>query len=129
MLHLLAQSSSSDAAAGLFAGGMMMVAFGALVVTYIIMAVALMTIAKKLGREDKAVWAWIPILNLLLLAELAEQPIWMGLLCLIPYVGTVIAIFLFWKVTERRGKPGWISLLMLVPCVGFFVPLYVAFAD
>lgn len=111
------------------AGGMMMVMFGMVVVIYIVMALALMTIAKKLGREDKAMWAWIPILNLLLLAELAEQPIWMGLLCLIPYVGSVIAIFLFWKVCERRGKPGWMSLLMLIPCVGMFVPLYIAYSD
>ncbi|MBS1721955.1 MAG: hypothetical protein JSS66_02990 [Armatimonadetes bacterium] len=130
MLNLLAQSSSSsDAAAGLMAGGMMMFVFAGVVVLYVVMAIALMTIANKLGKNDKSWWAWIPILNLLLLAELGGQQVWMGLLCLIPYVGAVFAIYLWWKVCEARNKPGWMSLLMLIPCVGLFVPLYIAFTD
>ncbi len=128
MLQLLAQSDS-DAAAGLLAGGMFMMVMVGVVIAYIIMGVSLMTIANKLGQKEKSWWAWVPILNLLLLAELAGQPIWMGLLGLIPYVGFLFVIFLLWKVCEARNKPGWISILTIVPCIGLFVPLYIAFAD
>lgn len=125
MLHLLAQSSS-DAAAGAMAGGFLIFEFLFAVVAYVVFAMALMTLAKKMGKEDKSVWAWIPILNLILLAELADQEMWMGLLCIIC---GFITIFLFWKIAEKRGKPGPIALLLLVPCVGFFVPLYLAYSE
>lgn len=129
MLNLLAQSDSAGPL-DLLAGGMMMtVMCGIGIVFYVIMAMALTTIAKKLGKTDNLIWAWIPILNLMLLAELAEQQSWWGLLCLIPYVGAAVAIYLWWKVCERRGKPGWMSLGLIIPCVGFFVPLYVAYSD
>ena len=125
MLHLLAQSSS-DAAAGAMAGGFLIFELLFAVVAYVVFAMALMTLAKKMGKEDKSIWAWIPILNLILLAELADQEMWMGLLCI---VCGFITIFLFWKIAEKRGKPGPIALLLLVPCVGFFVPLYLAYSE
>lgn len=131
MLHLLAQTSSdADAAVGLLAGGMMMMTMLiSLVISYVIAGIILSTLAKKLGATEHATWAWIPILQLMLFAELADQQGWMGLLCLVPYIGFAMMIFLFWKVCEKRGKPGWISLLLLVPCVNIIVPFYIAFAD
>lgn len=131
MFHLLAQSTDAagDAAAAAIVGGMFMVYFIVGIVAYVVSALALMTIAKKLGKTEKSWWAWIPILNLLLLAELAGHEAWMGLICLVPVVGGFFGLYLFYKVCEARNKPGWMALLMLIPCVGFFVPLYVAYAD
>jgi len=129
MLHLLAQSNN-DAAAGVLAGGMMMVVgVVSLVIGWLLMGLILSGLVKKLGHTNNAGWAWIPILQLMLFAELADQPGWMGLLCLIPYVNLAISIFFFWKISEKRGKPGALSLLMLVPCVNILFPFYLAYMD
>jgi len=99
------------------------------IVGYVIMAIALMTIANKTGLTEKNWWAWIPIMNVLLMLEIADLPLWYIILLLVPCVNLAVIIYTWWKIAEKRGKPGAVSLAMLIPVVGFFVPLYIAFSD
>jgi len=94
---------------------------------YIYMAVTLMKTAQRLKKQN-AWLAWIPVGNLVLMADMAEMHWWPVLLLLgiiIPFVGflALIALIVFsfiwqWKICEARKRPGWWPLLQLVPVVG-----------
>lgn len=101
---------------------------GVALIIYIYFAITLQAIARKTGTGD-AWWAWVPIMNLLLLAKIAKKEVWWGLLCLIPLVGIVFAIILMMGVAEARNKPNWWGILMIVPVANFVVPGYLAWAD
>ncbi len=95
---------------------------------YVTQAIALMTIANKTSTENS--WmAWIPILNMLLLLNIAGLDWWYLLLMCVPCVGILVFIYAWWRVCEERGKPGALGILMIVPVVNWFLPLYVAFSD
>src|SRR5439155_26060930 len=97
-------------------------------VNYVFLALALQTIAKKTNTQD-AWWAWIPILNILLMLNIAKKPLWWILLLLIPLVNIVIGIIVWMGVAEARGKPNWWGILMIVPVANLFVPGYLAWSD
>jgi hypothetical protein len=95
---------------------------------YAYMALAVQTIATKTNTENP--WlAWIPIVNLLLLVNIAKKPIWWFILFFIPLVGIVIAIIVWMGVAEARGKPNWWGVLLIIPLVGLIVPGYLAWSD
>jgi len=95
---------------------------------YIYMALALSTIAKKTNTEN-AWWGWVPILNILLMLNIAKKPLWWIILLIIPFVGIVIGVLVWMAVAEARGKPNWWGILIIVPLVGIIVPGYLAWAD
>jgi uncharacterized protein DUF5684 len=97
-------------------------------VIYIYMALAVQTIAKKTNTEN-AWWAWIPILNVLLMLNIAKKPMWWVILFLIPIVGLVISIIVWMAIAEARGKPNWWGILLIVPLLGLVVPGYLAWSD
>jgi hypothetical protein len=95
---------------------------------YVYMALAIQTIAQKTNTENP--WlAWIPIVNIVLLLNIAKKPIWWFLLFLIPIVNIVIAILVWMGVAEARNKPNWWGILMIVPVVNLIVPAYLAWSD
>ena len=95
---------------------------------YVYMALAIQTIAQKTNTENP--WlAWIPIVNIVLLLNIAKKPIWWFLLFLIPFVNIVIAIIVWMGVAEARNKPNWWGILMIVPVVNLIVPAYLAWSD
>jgi len=98
------------------------------VAMYVYMALALQTIAQKTNTEN-AWLAWIPIVNIVLLLNIAKKPIWWFLLFLIPLVNIVIAIIVWMGVAEARNKPNWWGILMIVPVVNLIVPAYLAWSD
>jgi len=102
--------------------------FGLLFVEYVLFALALMIMAKKEG-VDNAWFAWVPILNFVLMLRLADMELWYILLFLVPCVGFFVFIYMWWQICENRGKPGILSLLMIVPLGHVLVPLYLAFTD
>ena len=114
--------TAADAEAGilavLFGGAMLFVSIISSLAMYIYCAIALMKTAQKLGAEN-AWYAWIPILNLVLLFKLGEQNPWLILLMLIPGIGALIvgilAIIATMKICEKRGYDKLLGLLMLVP--------------
>jgi len=95
---------------------------------YVYMALAVQTIAQKTNTDNP--WlAWIPIVNVVLLLNIAKKPVWWLLLFLIPLVNIVIAIIVWMAVAEARNKPNWWGILMIVPVVNFIVPAYLAWSD
>ncbi|OGC41760.1 hypothetical protein A2Y85_05280 [candidate division WOR-3 bacterium RBG_13_43_14] len=95
---------------------------------YIYMAICLQTIAKKTNTEN-AWFAWIPILNIILMLAIAKKPIWWIILMLIPFVNIIIAVIVWMAIAEARGKPNWLGILMIVPVANVIVPGYLAFSN
>jgi hypothetical protein len=95
---------------------------------YIYFALAIQTIAQKTNTENP--WlAWIPIVNIILLLNIAKKPIWWFLLFLIPLANIVITVIVWMGVAEARNKPNWWGIMTLVPLIGFVVPGYLAWSD
>jgi sterol desaturase/sphingolipid hydroxylase (fatty acid hydroxylase superfamily) len=116
-------------AAGIMAmGAIFLFMFVVFVAFYIYGALATQTIARKTNTENG--WmAWIPIANLILMANIARKPVWWGLLCMVPLVGLVFMILLWMAIAEARNKPNWWGILLIVPVVQFIVPGYLAWSD
>jgi len=118
---------------GFLAGVTMAVMVFALIIgiaVYVFFALSLMNVAKK-TKTPNAWFAWIPILNILLMLNIAKLPWWYIfylLLPLIPFIGYIAALavfmYIFWKVAEAVNKPGWYALLTLIPIVGIFISWY-----
>ena len=98
---------------------------------YVYFAYSLMTIANKLGA-DNSWWAWIPILNVILMLQISEKPVWWIILALIPCVNLVwiaLGIIVWMRIAELRGFPNWWGILIIIPFVNLIVPGYLAFAE
>lgn len=95
---------------------------------YAFIAYSFQTIANKTGTPN-GWFAWIPILNLVLLLQIAKKPVWWIILFIIPLVNIVIYIITLAGVCQARGKSGWLVLGFFVPVVNLGVIGYLAFAD
>jgi len=141
-------SGGGDAASAAAAGGMLAVLMGFLLVmaiiglaVYIYYAICLMKIAKKTNTAN-GWFAWIPILNVVLMIKIAKKPMWwialfigLFILCVIPILGflaaiasMVLMIILWMKIAEAVGKPGWWGILMIVPIANLIIPGILAFS-
>jgi hypothetical protein len=109
-------------------GGLMLFFFCAALAAYVYMSLALMTIAQKTGAEN-AWFAWIPILNILLMLNIARKPIWWIILFLIPLVNIVVAILVWMGIAEARNKPNWWGIMVIVPVMNIVMPGYLAWSD
>lgn len=126
---VMAQDDEMAGAAVAGAVGLMMVVFFVVFAAiYVYFALAFSTIAKKTNTPN-AWWAWVPILNIILLLNVAKKPVWWIVLFFVPIVSIVIAIIVFMGVAEARGKPNWWGILIIVPFVGMIVPGYLAWSD
>jgi cytochrome bd-type quinol oxidase subunit 2 len=124
-----AQSDNSGnftAAAAL--GGFMVVFLIIGLAVYVYMALALQTIANKTNTEN-AWLAWVPIINIILMLNIAKKPLWWIILCLIPIVNIIVIVIVWMAIAEARGKPSWWGILFIVPVVQVIVPGYLAWAD
>jgi hypothetical protein len=66
----------------------------AMLVFYVVTAYCLMVIAQKTGHEDKGWWAFIPILNLLLIIYIAgKEWWWLALGVIISLILLIISFF------------------------------------
>src|SRR4051812_17112639 len=95
---------------------------------YIFVSYSFQTIANKTGTPN-AWFAWVPILNLVLLLQIAKKPVWWVILLLVPIVNLVIYIITLVGVCQARDKSGWLVLGMFVPVVNLAVIGYLAFSD
>ena len=100
---------------------------GALLV-YAFVAYSFQTIANKTGTPN-AWFAWVPILNLVLLLQIAKKPVWWIILFLIPLVNIVVWIITLAAVCQARGKSSWLVVGLLIPLVNLAVIGYLAFSD
>jgi hypothetical protein len=111
------------------------VIFFIFILTYAFFAYCLQLIASKTQVENR--WfAWVPILNLILMCDIAQKPRWWAalfLLSIIPIVGPIITMvisaILWMKIAEKRGRPAWLGILTVLPLVNFFIYGYLAFTD
>ncbi len=122
-------SDNAGAAAGFAALGAFLLVFLVIgLAFYVYYSLALQTIAKKTNTEN-AWLAWIPIINIILMLNIAKKPLWWIILCFIPLVNIVIMIIVWMAIAEARNKPNWWGILLIVPLVNLIVPGYLAWAD
>lgn len=91
---------------------------------YIYSAITLQKTAEKLGMKDTW-YAWIPILNTILLFKMGNQNPYLLLLALIPGIGAlviaIISIVATMNICEKRGHDKMIGLLVLIPLAGLIL--------
>lgn len=120
-----------EAAAGTFAlfGGIFLFVMIIVIIVYIIVALSLMRIAKRTNTPN-AWFAWIPILNLILMLQIAKRPMWWLIFFLVPFiniVGVVLQFVIWVDIAKLLGKQTWVGILAgLIPII--FVP-YLAFSE
>jgi len=95
---------------------------------YVFVALALYTIAQKTNTEN-AWFAWIPILNIILILNIAQKPLWWIILLLIPVVNIIVAVLVWMGVAEARKKPSWWGVLTILPLVNLIAIGYLAWSD
>jgi len=134
-----------EAAAGMmaFAGVFLFVALIIAVVFYVYFAVCLMKIAKKTNTPN-GWFAWIPILNAILMLQIAKKPLWWIILLIIPIVNIVIGVMIWMEIAKAVGKPEWLGIVLvlsplvgIIPVIGAVISLvatvgilgYLAFSD
>src|SRR3990172_748490 len=81
---------------------------------YVYFALAFSTIARKTYTPN-AWYAWIPILNMVLLLNVAQKPVWWLLLFFVPFINIVILVLTWMGVAKARGRPDWWGLLIIAP--------------
>jgi len=115
---------NDPSAAGSIFGGSFLVLIG--VITYVVFCVPLYVMGQKTDSQHS--WfAFVPILNIALLLEIAGKDLWWILLFFVPCVNVVVAVIVWMGVAEAMDKPGWLGILMLVPVVNWILPYYLAF--
>lgn len=134
---------SVDASAlggGMFAfmAGMMMLIVVFLIIFYVWMAICLMKIAHKTNTPN-AWFAWIPILNVVLMLQIAKKPVWwvaLLILFIIPFINfiagivwLVLTIIIWMAICKQLGKQEWLGVLMIIPVVNLVIPGYLAFSN
>jgi len=134
LLYTTQEQNAEDLAAGLLGTGFMAMFAGVYMLFllvfgvggYIFSALALMKIGKEMEYENP--WfAWVPILNNIMMLQLGGQNAWLLLLLLIPGIGAfivaIITIIALANIAEKRGYEKLLVLLILIP-LGMFVLLY-----
>lgn len=96
---------------------------------YFYTSIAYMKIAKKLDHPNP--WfAWIPILNFVLVLQLADMSPWLVLLILVPGVNgiaiLILSVITMMKICEKRGMDKNLGFLMLIPVANLVLPGLVA---
>lgn len=99
-----------------------------IVAIYVYYAVSFQKMARKVSVPDD--WfAWIPVLNIVLLLRIANRPVWWLLLMFVPILNIVIQVMVWMDVAKAMRKPEWWGILIIVPFVNLVVPGYLAFSD
>jgi len=95
---------------------------------YAFVAFCFMKIAEKTGT-DNGWWAWIPILNILLMLKIADRPMWWIILFFVPILSFIIFLVVFADICKACDKSPWLTVGMLIPLVNIGVVGYLAFSD
>ena len=98
------------------------------IIVYAFIAFCLMKMAQKANTKN-AWFAWIPILNIILLVEIAGKSVWWVISLFIPLVNIVILVLIFMAIVKKLGKPSWLGILMIIPIVNLIVLGYLAFSN
>ncbi len=86
---------------------------------YLYFTYAQFKIAQKTGHSGNAWWAFIPILNTILLIKMAGRPMWWFFLCLIPIVNVIVFVVMWINVAKACNQsPVW-GFLTILPFINF----------
>ncbi len=84
-------------------------------------------IAHKTGNSDIAWWAFVPILNTLLLIQMAGKPLWWFALLLVPFVNAIV-FFALWMIAARNaGSNMFWGFWVLIPPFSILALIMIAF--
>ena len=88
-----------------------------------LIALILVSLWKIMEKAGEPGWAGIvPIYNMIVLAKIAQKPMWWGALVLIPLAGIVFQIWIWNRVVKRFGySEGFTVGLILLPII--FIPI------
>jgi hypothetical protein len=95
---------------------------------YVFCSLCLQLIAKKTGAEP-AWLAWIPVANMFLACKIGGLSYLWLLAFLVPGINLLVSIYIWYRISEARGKPGLLSLLLLVPVANLVFMGYLAFSS
>lgn len=107
--------------------GIMLVWILVVAAIYIYMAICLMKIAKKTNTAN-GWFAWIPILNMILMIQVAKKPMWWIIMFFILLVNIIFSVLVWMGIAEAVKKPNWVGILMIVPIANLIVPGYLSFS-
>lgn len=109
--------------------GIILAIVAIIIVVYVVFALSLYKIAKRTKTQDPFL-AWIPIVNIYLMTQIAKRPAWWIVLMLIPIVNIVVNVLLWMDISKRMGKPDWWGVIIgIVPIVNLIMILMLAFGD
>ncbi|MDK8181686.1 MULTISPECIES: DUF5684 domain-containing protein [unclassified Paenibacillus] len=97
-------------------------------VFYLIGTVPYYVLGNKAGY-DKSWFAFIPILNIVLVIRVAQESLWFLLLLIIPFVNIVASIYLMYKFIKAFGRSGLEIILLIIPVVNLVYLYYLAFSN
>lgn len=97
-----------------------------LIAIYCYSAWCLQAIARRTNTPND-IWAWIPILNLWLMVQIAQRELLWFILLLIPFVNIVAMVIVFMDIAEQVGYERYYGLLLLIPIYNFYVLYQLAF--
>jgi hypothetical protein len=96
-------------------------------ISYLWFSFCLYTIAKRTDTEG-AFFAFIPLLNIVLMLWIADYSLWWLLSALFPPVFLVVMTLVYMEICRRRGKASLLGLLFWIPIVHAVVLGWVAFS-
>nr|MBN2278373.1 hypothetical protein [candidate division Zixibacteria bacterium] len=95
---------------------------------YLYFSLCLFTIAKKVGHENTW-WAFVPILNIIQIIQMAGKPLYWFLFLFIP-IFNIVAIAMIWiEIARAREKsPIW-GVCMILPFISLLAILILALGE
>ena len=108
--------------------GMILFIFIFVVIYYLYFAFCLFKIAKKTNTGN-AWFAWLPILDFLLMIRIAKKPDWWIVLLFLPIINILTGILLWMGISKALGKSQWLGIFMIITPINLIIPAYLAFSN
>ena len=119
-VSLMAQdySRNSNNGAAILTGIVGLIFFAVVALIAVVMIISMWKIFTKAGKPG---WASIvPIYNLIVMWQITGQPVWVIILCFIPYVNVIGAIVLYVGLAKVFGKGAGFGVgLAFIPIIFF----------
>lgn len=121
-------TSAASVESSALGAGMMLVVFLFAIAVYIYAAYCLYTIGKKTNTPNE--WmAWVPIVNVFYMLQIARLPLWWFLGILIPFLNLIVIIYVWVKIAEMQNRGVLWGVLMIISPVNLVLLWFLAFAE
>lgn len=95
---------------------------------YIFYCYCLAEIAKKTGTPNSW-YAYVPILNIVLMLQIIKRSLWLTLLVFLPFINLIFIIWLWAKIAQVRNRPWWWGILMIINPINLIMIWFMAFRE